>query len=174
MQGCGIRKNAMIRPDFNRRIRLDFQGASLSSDTGFLLLREIDERFGIIEENGEALKDIELGASHSILSRVENDILGNAEGLKALDEEILRAAEDLIKKKWKYRFILDLDVRNDPTQTIFADQRGVGPDLGSSLEHSISNAKPVPGRSLAGWCSRLIGTMMSFSLRKSSRSTMGV
>ena len=34
-----------------------------------------------------------------MLSRLENDILGTAEGLKALDEAILRAAEALIKKK---------------------------------------------------------------------------
>jgi len=153
----------VIRPDFNRSIKMDFQGATLSSDTGFLLLREIDERFGVIEAIGEAVvdnrspshtkhtvvqmirqrvyqiaagyedcndadflrvdqalrlslgKDTELGASQSILSRLENDILGNAEGLKALDEAILRAADALIKKKWKYRFILDVDSTNDPT-----------------------------------------------------------
>jgi hypothetical protein len=50
-----------------------------------------------------------------MLSRLENDILGNAEGLKALDEAILRAADVLIKKKGKYRFILDVDSTNDPT-----------------------------------------------------------
>ena len=49
MSGSGERKIGSLRPDFNRRIKLDFQGASLSSDTGFLLFRETDERFGIIE-----------------------------------------------------------------------------------------------------------------------------
>lgn len=163
MHGYGERKKGAIRPDFNRRIKLDFQGATLSSDTGFLVLREIDERFGIIEEIGEALvdsrspshtkhsivqmirqrvyqmaagyedcndadflridpalrlslgKDADLGASQSMLSRLENDILGNADGLKALDEAILRSADALIKKKWKYRFILDVDSTDDPT-----------------------------------------------------------
>jgi hypothetical protein len=142
---------------------MDFQSATLSSDTGFLLLREIDVRFGIIEEIGEALadtrspshtkhsivqmirqrvyqiaagyedcndadflrvdpalrlslgKDADPGASQSMLSRLENDILGNAEGLKALDEAILRAADALVKKKWKYRFILDVDSTVDRT-----------------------------------------------------------
>jgi hypothetical protein len=37
-----------LRPDFNRRIKLDFQGSSLSSDTDCLMFREIDERFLII------------------------------------------------------------------------------------------------------------------------------
>jgi len=38
-----------IRPDFNQAIRIDFQGATISSDTGFILLREVDERFRIID-----------------------------------------------------------------------------------------------------------------------------
>jgi hypothetical protein len=119
------RKKKAIRPDFNRSIRLDFQGAKLSSDTGFSLLREIDQRFGILEGLGEALEDkrspshtrhsmvqmirqrvlqmaagyedcndadflqidtalrlssgkgFELGASQSMLSRLENEVLGN-------------------------------------------------------------------------------------------------
>ncbi|MEW6261926.1 MAG: transposase [Thermodesulfobacteriota bacterium] len=99
----------------------------LSSDIGFLLLREIDERFGIVEEIADDLldsrsaahtkhsivqmirqrvykmaagyedcndadflridpalrlsldKDADFGASQSMLSRLENDILGNAD-----------------------------------------------------------------------------------------------
>ena len=152
-----------LRPDINRRIKLDFQGASLSSDIGFLLFGETDERFGIIEGIKDALADTRspshtkhsivqmirqrvyqmaagcegcndadflrvdpalrlsldkvsgFAASQSMLSRLENDILGNAKGLKALDEAILRAADALIKKKWKYRFILDVDSTDDPT-----------------------------------------------------------
>ena len=38
-----------------------------------------------------------------------------AEGLKALDEAILQAADALIKKKWKCRFILDVGSTDDPT-----------------------------------------------------------
>ncbi len=130
IHGSGERKKGALRPDFNRSIKMDFQGATLSSDTGFLLLREIDERFGVIKAIGDALednrspshtkhsivqmirqriyqmaagyedcndadflrvdpalrlsldKDADLGASQSMLSRLENDILGNAEGLK--------------------------------------------------------------------------------------------
>ncbi|MBW1707614.1 MAG: IS1380 family transposase [Deltaproteobacteria bacterium] len=163
MSVSGERKKETLRPDFNRRIKLNFQGAKLSSDTGFLLLREIDERFGIIDEIAEGLLDSrspghtrhsivqmirqrvyqmaagyedcndadflrvdpalrlsldkggDFGASQSMLSRLENDILGNAEGLKALDAAVIRSADALIKKKWKYRFILDVDSTDDPT-----------------------------------------------------------
>ena len=166
MSGSGERKTGTLRPDFNRRIQIDFQGATLSSDTGFLLLREIDERFGIIQEIAEdrvdsrspahtkhslvqmirqrvyqmaagyedfndadflrvdpALrlsldKDADFGAIQSMLSRLENDILGNTEGLKALDEAILRSADALIKRKWKYRFITGRGFhrRSDPRE----------------------------------------------------------
>jgi len=38
-------RKEVIRPDFNRAIMIDFQGATITSDVGFLLLREIDDRF---------------------------------------------------------------------------------------------------------------------------------
>ena len=48
MLECGESQIEAIRTDFNRAIMIDFQGAAISSDTGFILLREIDERFKII------------------------------------------------------------------------------------------------------------------------------
>ncbi len=35
-------RKEVIRPDFNRAIMIDFQGAKITSDVGFLLVREID------------------------------------------------------------------------------------------------------------------------------------
>ena len=40
----GEKGKGVIRPDFKRSIKLDFQGATLTSDTDFLRLREVDER----------------------------------------------------------------------------------------------------------------------------------
>jgi hypothetical protein len=48
----------VIRPDFNKAIMIDFHGAKISSDTGFILLREIDERFRIIDPMGDCLEDL--------------------------------------------------------------------------------------------------------------------
>lgn len=45
MLGCGETPKEASRPDVNRALLIDFQGATISSDTGFILLREIDERF---------------------------------------------------------------------------------------------------------------------------------
>jgi hypothetical protein len=44
----GEGKNDVLRPDFDRSIMMDFQGAKLSLDTGFLLMRELDQRHNVI------------------------------------------------------------------------------------------------------------------------------
>jgi hypothetical protein len=153
MSASGESVKEHIKPNFNRSITLDFQGAKLPSDSGFLLLRELDQRHGMIARIGGALEDgrsahhakhtlVQMirqrvyqmaadyedcndadflridpalrlsldkghqhGAGQSALSRLENVILGNAQGLKSLDEAVLRSADALIHKKDKYRFI---------------------------------------------------------------------
>jgi hypothetical protein len=67
MLGCGESQKEAIRPDFNRSIMIDFQGATISSDTGFILLREVDERFKIISPMEDCLEDLRL-TSHTKLS----------------------------------------------------------------------------------------------------------
>ena len=39
----GESRKEVMRPDFNRAIMIDFQGGKITSDDGFLLLREIDD-----------------------------------------------------------------------------------------------------------------------------------
>ncbi|MGO9177318.1 MAG: transposase [Desulfobaccales bacterium] len=152
----------MIRPDFNRAIMIDFQGAQISSDTGFILLREIDDRFSIIDPMRDCLEDLrspahtkhalvqmvrqrvyqmaagyedcndadflridpalrlaigkdhKAGASQSMLSRLENDVLGKAFGLEALDAALTRSTDALLRRKNKRRLIIDLDSTEDP------------------------------------------------------------
>ncbi len=162
MPECGESQKEAIRPDFNRSIMIDFQGAQITSDVGFLLVRGIDDRFKIIDPMGECLEDLRspahtkhslvqmvrqrvyqiaagyedcndadflrvdpalrlalgqdhrLGASQSMLSRLENDVLGNAMGLEALDGALTRATDALLKRKNKKRLIIDLDSTEDP------------------------------------------------------------
>jgi len=40
---CGESQKEVIRPDFNRAIMMDFLGARITSDFGFLLIGEIDD-----------------------------------------------------------------------------------------------------------------------------------
>lgn len=48
MHGSGEEHIETIRPQFDSSIMIHFQGAKITSYTGFLLLREIDERFDIL------------------------------------------------------------------------------------------------------------------------------
>ena len=52
--------------------------------------------------------------SQSMLSRLENDVLGNAMGLEALDAALTRSRDALLKRKNKKRLIIDLDSTEDP------------------------------------------------------------
>jgi hypothetical protein len=141
---------------------IDFQGAKITSDTGFLLLREIDERFGILGPIESKLEDTrswvhsshtqlqmvrqrvyqlaagyedcndadflridpalrlaigksdEAGAAQSRLSRLENEVLGTEDGLKALEAALTRSNDALMRRKKKRRLIVDVDSTEDP------------------------------------------------------------
>ena len=54
----GESRKEVIRHDFNRAIMIDFQGAKITSDVGFLLVREIDDRFRIIDPMKDCLEDL--------------------------------------------------------------------------------------------------------------------
>jgi len=141
---------------------MDFQGAEITSDVGCLLLREIDERFGILEPIGNDLEDSrsllhtkhsllqmarqrvyqiaagyedcndadflridpalrlaigkndEVGASQSMLSRFENEVLGNDAGLRVLEDALARSNDPLMRGKKKRKLIVDVDSTEDP------------------------------------------------------------
>jgi hypothetical protein len=57
MVGSGEKERETIPPQFDRSIMIDFQGAKITLDTGFLLLREIDERFSILGPIESELED---------------------------------------------------------------------------------------------------------------------
>ena len=69
MLASGERQKGVIRPDLNEAIMIDFQGTEVTSDTGFILVREIDDRFNIIVPMGDCLEDMRLPAytKHSLV-----------------------------------------------------------------------------------------------------------
>ncbi len=162
MLNSGESQKEVIRPDFNRTIMIDFHGATITSDVGFLLMREIYDRFKIIAPMGDCLEDLrcpkhtrhslvqmirqrvyqiaagyedcndanylridpalrlaigkdhKVGAGQSMLSRLENDVLGNVAGLTALETALTRSTDALLRRKNKRRLIIDLDSTEDP------------------------------------------------------------
>lgn len=162
MSGNGEKESGTIRPQFDRSIEMDFQGAKITSDTGLLLLREIDERFGVLGPMASELEDSrswvhskhsllqmvrqrvyqiaagyedcndadflridpalrlaigkrdEAGAGQSRLSRLENEVLGTEDGLKALEAALMRSNDTLMRRKKERRLIVDVDSTEDP------------------------------------------------------------
>ncbi len=76
MVGSGERERETIHPEFDSSIMIDFQGAKITSDTGFLLLREIDERFGILGAIESELEDTRswVHSKHSLLQMIRQRI----------------------------------------------------------------------------------------------------
>jgi hypothetical protein len=76
MLDTGESRKGVIRPDFNRSIRIDFQGAKITSEVGFLLVREIDERFKIINPMQHCLEDVRspTQTKHSLVQMVRQRV----------------------------------------------------------------------------------------------------
>ena len=92
LDNCESQKEA-IRPYFNRSIMMDFQGAKITSDVGFLLLREIDERFGIIGPMNDCLEDARspTHTKHSFVQMIRQRVYQIAAGYEDCnDTDFLR------------------------------------------------------------------------------------
>jgi len=78
----GESQKEAIRPDFNRSIMMDFQGAKITSDVGFLLFRELDERFGIIGPMNDCLEDVSSSThtKHSFVQMIRQRVYQIAAG----------------------------------------------------------------------------------------------
>ena len=57
----GESRGADLQAAFDRRIRLQFQGAKVTSDSGLLAVRELDEALGLTELAGLTLADTRTG-----------------------------------------------------------------------------------------------------------------
>jgi hypothetical protein len=93
MHGIGEEQNETIRPEFDRSVMMDFQGAKITSDTGFLLLREIDERLGILGPIENEIEDARswVHSKHSLLQMTRQRINKMAAGYEDCnDADFLR------------------------------------------------------------------------------------
>ena len=76
MLDSGKSRKEVIRSDFNRAIMIDFQGAKITSDLGFILMREMADRFKIIAPMGDCLEDLRSHAhtKHSLVQMIRQRI----------------------------------------------------------------------------------------------------
>src|SRR3546814_19248836 len=92
LEGAGLARGDRV--DFDRRVRLEFRGAQISSDGGLLVMRELDDVLGMSNLASEALRDSRTGTNtlHRLAGLFRQSVFGRLAGSEDVtDAEIGRA-----------------------------------------------------------------------------------
>lgn len=75
-------KNHSLRVNFNRNLRLEFHGSSITSDAGLIAYRELDNTLGLTEIAAKKLKDIRSGKNkqHSLAAQLRQSVFSRLAG----------------------------------------------------------------------------------------------
>jgi hypothetical protein len=89
----GEAKKRPLRLNFDRRLRLEFRGATITSDAGLLVFRELDEALGLIQVAASRLSEGRNGKNiqHALLGLFRQAVFGRLAGYEDVnDAERLR------------------------------------------------------------------------------------
>src|SRR5262245_47719868 len=89
----GDRQTEPLRPQFGRRLRLEFHGAHVTSDAGLLAYRELDDALDLTTSAAAQLQDTRTGQNtqHTAAALLRQSIYSRLAGYKDLnDAERLR------------------------------------------------------------------------------------
>jgi hypothetical protein len=89
----GEASEGVLRPDFDRRVRLQFRGSVVTSDAGLLAYRELDDALRLSEMAGEHLADARTGKNgrHALVGLLRQSVFGRLAGYEDVnDAERLR------------------------------------------------------------------------------------
>lgn len=77
-----------IRLGFDRRARLEFHSSKISSDSGLLLFRELDEVLGLHDIAGGLLRDTLTGHNrlHSLVGLLRQSVFGRLAGYEDVND----------------------------------------------------------------------------------------
>ena len=78
----GEREAGVLRLDFDRRLKLEFHGSKVTSDTGLLPYRELDDALGLTEIAGDLFTDSRRGknARHGLVGQFRQSVFGRLGG----------------------------------------------------------------------------------------------
>jgi hypothetical protein len=77
-----------LRVGFDRRLKLEFHGAKITSDAGLLAFRELDDVLGLTERAGQALADSRTGKNsrHSLIAQFRQSVFGRLAGYEDVND----------------------------------------------------------------------------------------
>ncbi len=77
-----------LRVAFDRRLKLEFHGASVTSDAGLLAFRELDDVLGLTAMAGEVLADPRTGRNgrHSLIAQLRQSVFGRLAGYEDVND----------------------------------------------------------------------------------------
>ena len=80
--------SGFLRVDFDRRLKLQFHGAKLSSDGGLLLYRGLDEALGLTRMVSWELRDSRTGKNfrHDLLAMFRQSVFGRLAGYEDVND----------------------------------------------------------------------------------------
>ncbi len=77
-----------LRVAFDRRLKLEFHGASVTSDAGLLAFRELDDVLGLTAMAAEVLADTRTGRNgrHSLIAQLRQSVFGRLAGYEDVND----------------------------------------------------------------------------------------
>ena len=106
----GAPKEGCLRVDFDRRLKLEFDGSKTTSDVDFLAYRELDEVLGLTDLGGAALSDLRgpavgEGRKHRVPIRTDRDL--DAQALRGVQEVAgaITGRRDQKQRAWRFAHI---------------------------------------------------------------------
>ena len=85
---AGESDDAVLRLDFDRRLKLEFHGSRITSDAGLLACRELDDALGLSAMAGEMLADARTGKNgrHALVGLLRLSVYGRLAGYEDVND----------------------------------------------------------------------------------------
>jgi hypothetical protein len=88
VQPAGEAQSDSLRLDFDRRLKLQIHGSSVTSDAGLLAYRELDDALGLMAIAGQYLVDGRTGRNgrHDLLGMLRLSVFGRLAGYEGVND----------------------------------------------------------------------------------------
>lgn len=96
---AGESVSAPLKVEFDRRLKLQFHGAKLSSDGGLIVFRELDEALGLTEMVSWVLQDSRTGRNsrHNLVAMLRQSVFGRLAGYEDVNDAVRLARDPVIR-----------------------------------------------------------------------------